>query len=43
MWVTENGLHRGSTTEMSLEGWTGVCLANAEDSLDNLREYSCIF
>lgn len=21
----ENGLHGGSTTELSLEGWTGVC------------------
>lgn len=44
MWVTENGFHRGSVIEMSLEGWAGFHQVNdAEESLDDLHEYSFFF
>lgn len=42
MQVTEDGFHRESAIEMSLEGWTEVCQANTE-SLDSLHEYSYIY
>lgn len=43
MSVREYGFLRGGATEMSLEGWTGVCYTDVEESLDNLHEYSCFF